>query len=73
MPDSTLHKLAILSLGLATQQYEGTSTRLNPKVMNRLRVKLQEAGIEIPLPLQSDADINELNKFVTQLLTDLTR
>lgn len=41
--------------------------------MTRLRAKLQEAGIELPLPLQSDADLNDLNKFVTQLLTDLTR
>lgn len=73
MPNSTLHKLALLSLGLATQQFEGTSTRLKPKIMTQLRAKLQQAGIEIPLPLQPDADINELNKFVTQLLTDLTR
>ncbi len=73
MPHSTLHKLALLSLGLATQQYEGTATRLKPKVITRLRAKLQEAGIELPLPLQPDADLNELDKFVAQLLADLTR
>lgn len=72
MSYSTLHKLALLSLGLAIQQYEGTATRLKPKVISQLGAKLQEVGIELPLPLQPDSDLNELNKFVAQLLTDLT-
>jgi len=61
--DSTLHQLALLSMVWQLNNMRQTQ--------NHDSVKLQEALSS--LPLQPDADLNELNKFVAQLLADLTR